>query len=487
MRIKAQFGMVMNLDKCIGCHTCSVTCKNVWTNRQGAEHMWWNNVETKPGIGYPKEWENQDKYKGGWEWRNGTAALKGGSRPAILGKTFYNPALPTIDDYYEPWTYEYSKLMDSPEKKHQPTARPVSMITGEHMDVKWGPNWEDDLAGVYETGKKDLDMDGVEGDVLREFEKVFMMYLPRICEHCINPSCVASCPSGAIYKRDEDGIVLVDQNLCRSWRLCVSGCPYKKTYYNWNSYKADKCTFCFPRIEEGLPTICSESCVGRLRYIGIVLYDADRVRQAAGVVNNSDTYDAHLDIILNPNDEQVIEQARKDGIPDSWIEAAKISPVYKMAVEWKIALPPHPEYRTLPMVWYIPPLSPVMKACNEGQGDLDNIFPSIDNMRIPIRYLANLLAYGNTDIIRGVLKKMAAMRYHMRNVNLGKSSDAALLEDNGLNEETAEQMYRLLSIAKYRDRFVIPAAHRENAENLLHEQGTSGLDFKGDPLPCKHC
>jgi nitrate reductase beta subunit len=193
-----------------------------------------------------------------------------------------------------------------------------------------------------------------------------MMYLPRICEHCINPSCVASCPSGAIYKRDEDGIVLVDQNLCRSWRLCVSGCPYKKTYYNWNSYKADKCTFCSPRIEEGLPTICSESCVGRLRYIGIVLYDADRVRQAAGVANNSDAYKGHLDIILNPNDEKIIKQAKKDGIPDSWIEAAKISPIYKMAVEWKIALPPHPEYRTLPMVWYIPPLSPVMKFYGEG-------------------------------------------------------------------------------------------------------------------------
>lgn len=487
MRIKAQLGMVMNLDKCIGCHTCSVTCKNVWTNRQGAEHMWWNNVETKPGVGYPKEWENQEKYKGGWEWRGGTAELKGGNKPTILGKTFYNPALPIIDDYYEPWSYEYNKLLDSPKKKYQPTARPISMITGEHMDIKWGPNWEDDLAGTYETGKKDQDMDGVEEDVLREFEKAFMLYLPRICEHCINPSCAASCPSGAIYKRDEDGIVLVDQDLCRSWRLCVSGCPYKKTYYNWKSYKADKCTFCFPRIEEGLPTICSESCVGRLRYIGVILYDADRVKKAASVVNNSDAYEAMLDIILNPNDKYVIDQARKDGIPDAWIEAAKISPIYKMAVEWKIALPPHPEYRTLPMVWYIPPLSPVTKYLSDERDNPESLFPAIDNMRIPLRYLANLLAYGNTKIIRDVLKKMAAMRYHMRNVNLGKDSDAALLEENGLNAEEAEQMYRLLSIAKYRDRFVIPAAHREIAENLLHEQGTSGLDFKGDPLPCRHC
>ncbi len=66
MKIRAQIGMVLNLDKCIGCHTCSVTCKNVWTNREGVEYAWFNNVETKPGIGFPKEWENQKKWNGGW-------------------------------------------------------------------------------------------------------------------------------------------------------------------------------------------------------------------------------------------------------------------------------------------------------------------------------------------------------------------------------------------------------------------------------------
>ena len=66
MKVRAQIGMVLNLDKCIGCHTCSVTCKNVWTSRPGMEYAWFNNVETKPGIGYPKEWENQGKWNGGW-------------------------------------------------------------------------------------------------------------------------------------------------------------------------------------------------------------------------------------------------------------------------------------------------------------------------------------------------------------------------------------------------------------------------------------
>ena len=66
MKVRAQIGMVLNLDKCIGCHTCSVTCKNVWTSREGVEYAWFNNVETKPGIGYPKDWENQKRWNGGW-------------------------------------------------------------------------------------------------------------------------------------------------------------------------------------------------------------------------------------------------------------------------------------------------------------------------------------------------------------------------------------------------------------------------------------
>lgn len=141
--------MVMNLDKCIGCHTCSVTCKNTWTNREGAEYMWFNNVETKPGIGYPMEWENQDKYKGGWELKNGKLQLKAGNRVTKLANIFFNPDLPTIDDYYEPWTYDYETLTNSPAKKHQPVARPKSKLTGETMELKWGPNWEDDLAGAH--------------------------------------------------------------------------------------------------------------------------------------------------------------------------------------------------------------------------------------------------------------------------------------------------------------------------------------------------
>ncbi len=486
MKIKAQVGMVMNLDKCIGCHTCSVTCKNTWTNRPGAEYMYFNNVETKPGVGYPKQWEDQERYRGGWELRNGKLELKSGTRTKRLLNIFHNPDQPTLDDYYEPWTYEYEKLTSSPQKRHQPVARPLSKVTGNYMNLEWGPNWEDDLAGAHVTGLDDPNIRGIEESIKMDFEQVFMMYLPRICEHCINPSCVSSCPSGAMYKRDEDGIVLVDQNACRAWRFCVSSCPYKKVYFNWQTNKAEKCTLCFPRIEAGLPTICSETCVGRIRYLGLMFYDADKVKEAASTPDPQDLYDAQLGIFLDPHDPEVIREARKAGIAEDWIEAAQRSPIYKMVMDWKIALPLHPEYRTMPMVWYIPPLSPITNKI-EGQGsslDPHDIFPAIDNMRIPVEYLANLLTAGDTDVIRGVLRKMAVMRMHMRARQTGRESDPQLLASTGLDAATIEEMYRLLAIAKYNDRFVIPPAHREHVSDLYMEQGGCGLNFAGGPGAC---
>ena len=134
MKIRAQIGMVLNLDKCIGCHTCSVTCKNVWTNREGMEYAWFNNVETKPGIGYPKQWENQETWNGGWSRKeSGKIVPKQGGRLETLLKIFANPNLPQIDDYYEPFTFDYEHLHNAPEMKAPPTARPRSLITGERM------------------------------------------------------------------------------------------------------------------------------------------------------------------------------------------------------------------------------------------------------------------------------------------------------------------------------------------------------------------
>jgi len=487
MRVMAQVAMVMNLDKCIGCHTCSVTCKQVWTNRPGLEYVYFNNVETKPGTGYPKRYEDQEQWHGGWTLdRKGRLQLKAGSRLRRLLTIFWNPDLPTIDDYGDPWTYDYQTLIDAPAGTRNPSAHSISALTGKDMRLNWGSNWEDDLAGAPAHAAADPDLAGLEDEVRLAFERVFMFYLPRICEHCLNPSCVASCPSGAMYKREEDGIVLVDQDRCRGWRFCVSGCPYKKVYFNHRTGKAEKCTLCFPRIEAGQPTICSETCVGRLRYLGLFLYDADKVLAAAAAPDPQDLYEAQLSVFLDPGDPAVAREAARQGIPADWIDAARRSPAYALAVRHKVALPLHPEYRTLPMVWYIPPLSPVADVAHAdgySGADPDRVFATIDALRIPAEYLANLFTAGNAEIIRAVLRKLAAVRALMRARQLGLEPDAGLPASVGATAAGLEELYRLLAIAKYEDRYVIPPAHAEDAGRLAaqHEQLFCSLDTDGGP------
>ncbi len=479
MKIRAQIGMVLNLDKCIGCHTCSVTCKNVWTNREGVEYAWFNNVETKPGVGYPKEWENQKKWNGGWtRKKNGKIQPKMGAKWRILAKIFANPDLPEIDDYYEPFDFDYGHLQTAKECETFPTARPRSMITGERMEkIEWGVNWEEILGGEFSKRSKDYNFEGVEKEIYGEFENTFMMYLPRLCEHCLNPTCVASCPSGAIYKREDDGIVLIDQEKCRGWRMCVSGCPYKKIYYNWSSGKSEKCTFCYPRIESGQPTVCSETCVGRIRYLGVVLYDADKISDAASTANEQDLYEEQLKVFLDPNDPDVIKQARKDCVPEAWLEAAKKSPVWKMAMEWKVAFPLHPEYRTLPMVWYIPPLSPLQSAAQAGKLGLDCDMPDVRNLRIPVRYLANLLTAGKEEPVISALERMMAMRAYMRSKTIDGVINEKVAKKVGLDPQTIEDMYQIMAIANYEDRFVIPTTHREISEDAYDMRGSCGFSF----------
>jgi nitrate reductase beta subunit len=287
-------------------------------------------------------------------------------------------------------------------------------------------------------------------------------------------------PSGAIYKREEDGIVLIDQDKCRGWRMCVSGCPYKKIYYNWNTGKSEKCILCYPRIEAGQPTVCSETCVGRIRYLGVLLYDADKIEQAASVADEQSLYQAQLDMFLDPFSPTVQAEARQAGIPEPWLEAAQESPIYKMAIDWKIAFPLHPEYRTLPMVWYVPALSPIQARAESGQIGMNGIIPDVGSLRIPLKYLANLLTAGDEKPVKRALERMLAMRAYMRaKVVDGEVKDDVLKAVN-LRIDQVESMYRYLAIANYEDRFVIPTSHREYASatyDAFGERGGCGFSF----------
>jgi nitrate reductase beta subunit len=210
--------------------------------------------------------------------------------------------------------------------------------------------------------------------------------------------------------------------------------------------------------------------------LGVILYDADRI-EAAASADEKDLYEAQLGVFLDPSDPAVIAQARADGVPEAWIEAAKKSPVYKMAMEWKVAFPLHPEYRTLPMVWYVPPLSPIQSAASLGAIEHDGVMPDVRSLRIPVQYLANMLTAGVEAPIVAALERMLAMRSFMRAKSIDGVIDHPVAERVGLAAAQIEEMYQIMAIANYEDRFVIPTTHREGAEDAYHLRGACGFSF----------
>jgi nitrate reductase / nitrite oxidoreductase, beta subunit len=503
MDIRAQVSMVFHLDKCIGCHTCSVACKNIWTDRTGAEYMWWNNVETKPGTGYPTLWEDQGTYRGGWEKKGEAISLRQAGRLATNGSVFANPRLPGMDDYYEPWTYRYDELLGAPAGQDQPAARPVSSVTGRPIEIEAGPNWDDDLGGspLYARGDPNL-LHATEEErrLMHEVERNAFFYIPRICNHCLNPSCVASCPSGgarqrAIYKRGEDGIVLINPENCRAWRMCVSGCPYKKVYYNWATGKSEKCILCYPRQEAGQVPACFHVCVGRIRYIGLLLYDAERLVDAAAV-HDRELVEAQRAVIQDPFDPKVEAAAKAAGLSDATIEAARRSPVYKFVKKWKIALPLTPQFRTLPMLFYVPPLLPLLGTVKDGRYDLPKsreksplpLFSALADARFPIAYMASLFAAGNEPVVEETYRKMIAVRAFMRARQLSDTPEAEVRRALALgetNEEEVTAIYNLTARATYEEHFVLPPFSRETAiestEDPQEHKRTAGLGWTRHP------
>ncbi|MBK8949312.1 MAG: nitrate reductase subunit beta [Flavobacteriales bacterium] len=493
MNVRSQVSMVFHLDKCIGCHTCSIACKNIWTDRRGAEYMWWNNVETKPGTGYPTKWENQDIYKGGWVKDGNSVSLRGAGKLKGLKNIFHNPAMPVLEDYYEPWTYKYSDLFTAPEGDDQPTARPVSLVTGEPMDVKAGPNWDDDMGGSPDYARQDVnfkDLSPAEQESLFQLERMTFHYLPRICNHCLNPACVGSCPSGALYKRGEDGVVLINQERCRAWRMCVTACPYKKSYYNWNTGKSEKCILCYPRLESGQAPACMHSCVGRIRYLGVMLYDADRIHEVASA-DEKNLLDLQLGMYLDPFDENVMAAARANGVAESTLRAAQLSPVYKFVKEWGIALPLHPEFRTIPNLFYVPPMLPAM-ASVDADGVYDSttksLWGGVETARLPMKYLASLFTAGDEEKVRNVLRKLLAVKIHRRDATVGdlpKEEVEEALSNGRTSGSEADAIFRLTSLATFNERFVIPPAHREESIEMMEAtadaKGETGFGFKMRP------
>jgi nitrate reductase beta subunit len=221
VRPEKQFAAIFDTNKCIACQTCTFACKQTWTTGRGQEFMFWNNVESKPYGFYPLAWDVRLlELLGAQKWEGRKYA----------GKTIFEAA-------------------------------PKGMVTQGYLPE------EDDYA--YPNVGEDEPFGEVKnGDYITMPHKVWHFYLPRICNHCTYPACVAACSRKAIYKRPEDGIVLVDQSRCRGYRECVRACPYKKVFFNRNTKIAEKCIGCYPVIEQGEQTQCIRTCIGRIRLNG---------------------------------------------------------------------------------------------------------------------------------------------------------------------------------------------------------------------------
>ena len=279
-----QVAMVMDLNKCIGCQTCTVACKRLWTRKDGMNHMLWNTVNTQPGQGTPHGFEQM-----GGGFRNKVA--QPGHRP-------------TVGEYGKAWEFNYQQAIYGGEPGV--TLAPVG------PDPGTGPNHDEDIgAGTYPNN--------------------YFFYLPRICNHCTHPACLAACPRKAIEKRKDDGVVRINEDRCRGYRFCQEACPYKKIYYNEVRGMSQKCIFCFPRIDKGVVNACARQCPGRIRFVG------------------------YLD---DPE-----------------------GPIHKLVHQYKVALPLHAEYGTQPNVYYVPPLSPEK---------IDDHGNATGEMRIPTEYLETL-------------------------------------------------------------------------------------------------
>jgi nitrate reductase beta subunit len=297
-----QFAFVINTNRCIGCQTCTMACKSTWTFSKGQEHMWWTNVETKPYGGYPQNWDLK------------TLALLEQNNP---GENSWAGKPDDAEHSKQPYGRYDGKSIFEPTPKMAAPGRVIGYLPTEE---EWRhPNMGEDTPPQKETGKP-MNWDKT-GETL-PVHKTWFFYLARLCNHCSYPACLAACPRKAIYKRPEDGIVLIDQEECRGYRKCMEACPYKKIMYRPTTRVSEKCIGCFPRVEgndqdhPGIPleTRCMAACIGQIRMQGLLKLNAD-----GGVVED------------------------------------RYNPLYYLIHVAKVALPLYPQFGTQPNGFYIPP------------------------------------------------------------------------------------------------------------------------------------
>jgi nitrate reductase beta subunit len=335
-------------------------------------------------------------------------------------------------------------------------------------------------------------MDG--GGIGRVMAHVAVVMNPDRCIGCpaCSPGGDAARPgrAGADRARSDDGEIRLRQwcRESRTRRRAPLGRPHRVSHFERVSARAEKCALCHPCLEAVPPAACAEKRTGGLRQLGVVLYDVSRVGEVPASQGEQDLYAAQLEVFLDPQDPEVQAAARRDGLPDRWLESAKRSPVYLLAKEFRVALPLRPEYRTMPMVWYLPPLSPLVDTLAstgcDGE-DAHGLFSAIERLSVPVEHLAELFTAGDTAPVTRTLRRLAAMRSHMRRLDLGEAPDESIAAAVGMTCADIERMHRLLAQAKHDERHRIPTAYGvDEADRRVIDEIGCTLDFTRGPDMC---
>ena len=482
MDVRSQVSMVFHLDKCIGCHTCSVSpARTSGPTARARSTCGGTTSRPSPAPAIRPSGRTRSKYKGGWEdRRQWNLELRSTGKAKLVPNIFHNPHMPSMDDYYEPWTYKYEDLFNAPEGDDQPTAVPISMVTGEQIDIEAGPNWDDDLGGSEIYAENDVNLEGLTDEEREQMirHRAAGLLLPAAdLQPLPQPLLRRGLPVGrAVQARRGRDRPDQPEDRCRAWRACVPACPYKKTYFNWSTGKSEKCILCFPRLETGQAPACFHSCVGRIRYLGNVLYDADKIREMATLPDDK-LVEAQRELILDPHDPEV-DQGRQapTASTDPVIESArKKSPVYRFVKEWKIALPPHIEYRTFPMLFYVPPLLPVMSRTEGDVVGATSTSSSPTSTRRARRWStsatcspAGTSASSATPSASSWRSRLAPTRHGRRHRRSAGRWPHARARPTARPSE-ADAIYKLSALATFDDRFVIPPFQREMAIEMLED------------------
>ena len=490
MRVKAQVAMVMNLDKCIGCHTCSVTCKQVWTNRPGHRVRLVQQRRDQPRAGLPAP-----------VGRPGALERRLGARPqgpaAAEGR---RPGQEAADDLLQPRPARDRRLLRAvhlrlrdarrraarrPRPGRAPALAAHRQADGRHVGAQLGRG-PGRRPGVGAEGPAPAGHRRSRCGMT--YEQAFMFFLPRICEHCLNPSCVASLPvrarctsarrtASCSSTRTAAAAGATASRAARTRRSTSTTAPARPRSARSATRGSRSASRRSARRPASGASATSASCSTT----------PTASQAAASVPDERDLLAAQRDVFLDPEDPEVREAAHARRHParlDRRARGARRSTTWRCAGASRCRCTPSSarcrwsgtcrRCRRWSRRWRPTATRPTPTTSSARSTTCGSRSSTSPTCSAPATSTSSAASCTGS---RRCAPTCASARCSARST----SSCPARV---GLTGPELERMYRLLAIADYEDRYVIPQAHAELGERLMQEQGGCGLDFDGGPGNC---